>query len=69
MSPKQPRESGETWVNAVVELTVPLDSVTPASSAAEKQEAVAKVLSRVIESVPEGLGQFIGSAHWEEAGE
>ena len=61
--PEQTR-SGTRWTNAVITLTVPLDGLD--NSAEAKQDAVADVLSRVIEALPENLGQFVGSATWED---
>lgn len=41
----------DKWVNAVIEIIVPLDNVTPDSSIYEQQEAASEVLEDVADDI------------------
>jgi hypothetical protein len=52
------------WVNAVIEITTPLD-VSADASDAEKWEATHKAADVFWESMPKGNRDWVGTEHWE----
>ncbi|HEX6025956.1 MAG TPA: hypothetical protein VFZ00_28450 [Solirubrobacter sp.] len=54
------------WVNAVVEVVVPLDGVTVESTKFEKQEAAGRVAERIAELLPDDMGEFVLAGRWED---
>lgn len=59
-------EAQDRWVNAVIELTVPLYDVTVESSRIAKQEAVSRKFEELLRALPEGFAEMVGAAHWED---
>ncbi len=57
----------EAWVNAVIVLTIPLDGVSVDDGAYAKSDAVARVASRVHESLPDDLQSCVSTGRWEDA--
>jgi hypothetical protein len=57
----------ERWVNARVELLIPLDDVSVHSTVWAKQDAAGRAVDRVIEALPANMQEFVMSGSWEDA--
>lgn len=65
--PSRSERGPDRWVNAVIEITVPMDDVPVSASNWRKSDAVAVVMDRVLEALPDDLAQHVASGHWEDA--
>lgn len=56
----------QRWVNAVVEVVVPLADVTVESSKFDKQEAAGRVAERIADLLPKDMSEFVLAGRWED---
>lgn len=66
MAQASQNETVDRWVNAVIQITIPMDDVSVDASKWEKQEAAGEMLMRVLDALPEDLAQHVASGYWED---
>lgn len=54
------------WVNAVIEVVVPLDDVAVDAPKWAKQEAAGLVAERIAELLPDDMSEFVLAGRWED---
>ena len=55
------------WVNAVIEVTIPLDDVAVTDSGWAKQEAVTRAMDELLNALPPRLQECVSMGMWEDA--
>ena len=55
----------DSWVNAVIELVIPLNDVKVESDPYDKQEAVGRAVERIIDALPPDLQEHVASGRYE----
>lgn len=56
----------EPWVNAIIEITVPLDGVSVDDERGVKQDAVGELHAELADVLPDSFAQCVSASHWED---
>jgi len=56
----------EPWVNAIIEITVPLDGVSVDDERGVKLDAVGELHAELADVLPDSFAQCVSSSHWED---
>lgn len=56
----------EPWVNAIIEIAVPLDGVSVDDERGVKQDAVGELHAELADVLPDSFAQCVSASHWED---